>query len=134
MAVSTLAEAQTFPTRNYDFSCNGSTSSGPVGEVGIIQFSTSTAAVGSAELNLNNGSIIRFTSFTATFVNGTANAQGVGGNSIPKACFTASAIFSGDSFGINSKFFGCYNEAAHSFDWVQTVSSGGTLTCHGIEM
>ncbi len=130
------AKAQALFPHSYDLACTGINGGGAaLSLVGVIQFNGVISAVGGAEFV--NGGIIQFLSFTASFTNGTASAQGVGGNTIPKGCFTGGASFSGDAFGVLSGFFGCYNETTHGFDLTQTSSSLGTgaaLTCHAKEM
>lgn len=132
-----LGTAQAFPINptSYSLSCTGvKGAGGNLSLVGRIQFNSLTTAVGGAEFV--NGSIVQFASFSATITNGTANAQGTGGNSIPQGCFSGSAIFSGDTFGVLSNFFGCYNETLHGFELTQTSSnlgSGTVLTCRGTE-
>jgi hypothetical protein len=129
------ANAQALFPHTYELSCSGHSSSNNLSLVGDIQFNSTTAAVGGAEFV--NGSIIQFASFTATFTNGTANAQGVGGNGIPKGCFGGTANFSGDTFGVLGHFFGCYSETTHGFTLTQTSSSLGAntaLTCDAKEM
>lgn len=118
----------------YSFSCSGSYSGGIDAEVGVIEFTSATAAVGSAHLDLGSGSV--FTRFTATLVNGTADSQGSGGNGTPRGCFTGRAFFSGDTFGVNEEFFGCFNRRSRGFDWIQTthLSPAGPLTCRGALM
>jgi hypothetical protein len=131
-------QASAFPVfpMSYSLSCTGTRSGGAaLSLVGRIQFNNLGAAVGSA--TFVNGSIIQFTSFTATFTNGNANAQGVGGNGIPQGCFRGTASFGGDTFGVLSQFFGCYHETMHGFELTQTASSlgaGTALTCRGTEM
>ncbi len=133
-----IADASAFPVFpvSYSLSCTGTNGSGGnLSLVGRIQFNTNAAAVGSAEFV--NGSIIQFTSFTASFTNGTGNAQGSTGNLIPQGCFKGTSIFSGDVFGVLSSFFGCYNETQHGFELTQTSSnlgSGSALTCRATEM
>ena len=117
----------------YDFACTGTYPTDvPVAEVGIIQFTSSTTAIGSA--HFNKGDINEFTTFNATILNGTADAQGGGGNGIPRGCFTGAAFFGGDTWGINSNFFGCLNHDAKGFDWVQNAGLSGTVTCRGTQM
>ena len=138
LGVSLLGTAQAFPINptSYSLSCTGvKGAGGNLSLVGRIQFNNLNAAVGGAEFV--NGSIIQFASFTASFTNGTANAQGTGGNGIPQGCFTGKAIFSGDAFGVLNSFFGCYNETLHGFELTQTSSSlgaGTVLTCRGTEI
>jgi hypothetical protein len=138
LAASVFSAAQAFPVSptSYSLSCTGTKGGGGnLSLVGRVQFNSFTAAVGSAEFV--NGSIIQFTSFTATFTNGTGNAQGTTGNNIPQGCFTGTASFSGDAFGVLNGFFGCYNETLHGFELTQTSSSlgaGTTLTCRATEM
>lgn len=121
---------------SYNLSCTGVSGSGAnLSLVGRIQFNNSTAAVGGAEFV--NGSIIQFTSFTASFTNGTANAQGTTGNAIPQGCFKGGANFSGDVWGVLSGFFGCYSETLHGFELTQTSSglgAGTVLTCRATQM
>jgi len=130
------AKAQALFPHSYDMVCTGVDGGGAaLSLVGDIQFTSPIAALGGAEFI--KGSVIQFLSFTATFTNGTANAQGVGGNSIPKGCFTGKGTFSGDSWNVLNGFFDCYNETTHGFDLTQTNStlgSGAALTCHAKEM
>jgi hypothetical protein len=134
LGAATVAGAQNLPPHNYAFDCHGRTvSDTSFEEVGVIQFTSSTSAAGSAEIDINLGATVEFSSFTAVITNGTANARGTGGNGIPQGCFKGTATWSPNP-GMNTAFFGCYNETAHGFDWVQTASSGGTLTCKGLEM
>jgi len=138
LAMSLYGTAQAFPVNptSYSLSCTGvKGGGGDLSLVGRIQFNNLTAAVGGAEFV--NGSIIQFASFTATFTNGTATAQGTGGNGIPQGCFTGKAIFGGDTFGVLNSFFGCYNETLHGFELTQTSSNlgaGTVLTCRGTEI
>ena len=133
VGASTLARAQAVYPRNYSFDCHGKTvSDTSFDEVGIIQFTSPTAAAGSAEINANLGASVEFSSFTATIINGTASARGAGGNRIPAGCFKGTASWTPNP-GMNTAFFGCYNKTP-GFSWVQTVLSGGTLTCKGLEM
>ena len=130
------AVTPTYPY-SYSLSCTGTTGAGAhLSLVGRMQINGPTSAIGGVEFV--NGSIIQFASFTATLTEGFANAQGVGGsNSIPRGCFQGSALFSGDTFGVLSGFFGCYNDAVRGFDLTQTSSNlgaGTVLTCQGKEM
>jgi len=88
-------------------------------------------AIGFTQVNLSNGAIKFKESFTGTFTNGTASPQGIGGNLIPRGCFTGSLSLGVDTFGVNSGFFGCYNESTHGFSWAET---SGSITCKGTEM
>src|SRR5262245_56249141 len=130
------ARAQALFPHSYDMACTGSDGGGAnLSLVGVIQYNSATLAIGGAEFI--KGAVIQFLSFSASFTNGTATAQGVGGNGIPRGCFTGKATFSGDSFGVLDTFFGCYNETTHGFDLTQTSSqlgSGSALTCHAKEM
>jgi hypothetical protein len=133
-----IAPAEAFPVfpMSYALSCTGTTGGGAaLSLVGRIQFNNHVSALGGAEFV--HGSIIQFASFTATFTHGTANAQGVGGNGIPQGCFTGTASFSGDTFGVLNGFFGCYHTTVHGFELTQTSSSlgaGTVLTCRATEM
>lgn len=128
----TFAQAQAIFPHSYEFHCNGQDDAGHiVAESGTIDFISATTAIGFVGLNLSNGVITLKQSFTGSFTNGTATPQGVGGNGIPKGCFTGSLTLTGDTFGVNSGFFGCYNESTHGFSWEETA---GSVTCVGIEM
>ncbi len=119
--------------RSYSFKCAGEDNSGrPAGLAGIIKFIDPADAVGTVFLNISDGSITFQHPFTATIVNGTAAADGSGGNGIPTTCFTAAISISGDTFGLFSGLFGCYSKGKSGFNAVQT--GGAQVTCEGQSM
>ncbi len=119
--------------RSYSFKCAGEDNSAhPAGLAGIIKFTDPTDAIGTVFLNISHGLLTFQDSFTATIVNGTAAADGSGGNGIPKGCFTASISIGGDTFGLFSSLFGCYSKSKNGFNAVQ--SSGAQVTCEGQSM
>ena len=128
-----MAPAEAKGPTKYSFKCDGQDNSAhPAGTAGTISFSDATDAIGNVQINISNGLITMREGFTATFVNGTAAADGSGGNGIPTGCFTAALSLSGDTFGVMSNLFGCYTKNKGGFNAVQSV--GGTLTCEAGEM
>jgi hypothetical protein len=121
-------------TQSYSFRCHGVDDlARPSGSAGTIEFTSPTDAIGNVQLNLANGAINSRGSFTATFVNGTAAADGSGGNGIPTGCFTASLTIPGDSFGLMSNLFGCYTKGSKGFYAAQS-GGGAQVTCEAGEM
>ena len=126
------ANAQAIFPHSYEFHCEGQDNVGHiVAESGTIEFTGTATAIGFTQVNLSNGAISFRESFTGSFTNGTANPLGVGGNLIPRGCFTGALTLGGDTFGVNSAFFGCYNESTHGFSWAETA---GSIVCKGSEM
>jgi hypothetical protein len=118
---------------SYSFKCEGQDDAGhPAGTAGVMAFTSATNAIGDVQINLSNGIITMQENFTATFVNGTAAADGSGGNGIPTGCFTAALSLTGDTFGVMEGLFGCYTKGKKGFNAVQSVS--GTLTCEAEQM
>ena len=118
----------------YAFRCQGLDNlARPAGAAGIIKLTTQTNAIGDVQLNLSSGAITTRTSFTATFVNGTAGADGSGGNGIPTGCFTAALAIPGDTWGLMSNLFGCYTKNLGGFYAAQS-SGGAQVTCEAGEM
>ncbi len=85
--------------RSYSIKCAGEDDLQRLaGLAGIIKFTDATHALGTVFLNISDGTIVTQQSFTATVVNGTAAADGTGGNSIPTGCFTAAITIGGGHF------------------------------------
>ncbi len=119
--------------RSYSFKCAGEDNSArPAGLAGIIKVTDPTDAIGTVYLNISDGTITFQDSFTATVVNGTAAADGSGGNGIPTNCFTMGITISGDTFGLFSSLFGCYSKSKNGFNAVQR--SGAQVTCEAQTM
>lgn len=119
--------------RSYSIKCAGEDDLQRLaGLAGIIKFTDATHALGTVFLNISDGTIVTQQSFTATVVNGTAAADGTGGNSIPTGCFTAAITIGGDTFGVFGGLFGCYSKNKDGFNAVQ--NSGPQITCEAESM
>jgi len=128
------ATASAKGAHSYAFRCQGLDNlARPAGSAGIIKLTTPTNAIGDVQLNLSSGAITSRQSFTATFVNGTAGADGSGGNGIPTGCFTASLTIPGDTWSLMSNLFGCYTKDLKGFYAAQS-GGGAQVTCEAGEM